>query len=278
MVNPIIELRNVSYQYPGMEQEVLKNISIYLEENQFITILGPNGSGKSTLAKLLNGLLLPTEGVVIVDQIDTNSDEEQVWTIRSQVGIVFQNPDNQIVANTVEDDVAFGLENKGIEPEVIRERVDKALDKVGLGFAKLYEPHYLSGGQKQKVAIAGIIAMKPKVIILDEATSMLDPKGKKEVLQTVKNLSSIEKITILHITHDLHEAILADRVIVLDKGKILLDGSPKKVFKERLLLKHIGLDVPLATELAYRLKENGVPIKEDIVSIEEFVQELWTYI
>lgn len=278
-MEPIIKVKNITYRYPKVDFDAVKRITTDIYENQYIAILGPNGSGKSTLARLLNGLLLPTEGVVIVDQIETTDSNDHIWHIRKQVGIVFQNPDNQIVATTVEEDVAFGLENQGIESDKIRERVNEVLTKIGIFSLKLIEPHYLSGGQKQKVAIAGILAMKPKVIIFDEATSMLDPKGRKDVLKIAKKLvEEEEKITLIHITHFLQEAILADRVIIMNEGKVFLDGIPKEVFKERDLLKGIGLEVPLEVELTHRLREKGYPLNENILNQEEFVQGLWTLV
>jgi len=274
-MNPLIKLKDVSFQYPNADEFVVNNLTTDFHENQFITIIGPNGSGKSTMAKLLNGLLLKTGGSILVDNIEISDADDQIWHIREQVGLVFQNPDNQIVANTVEEDVAFGLENQGVEPESIRQRVNEAIEKVGLTSFKLFEPHHLSGGQKQKVAIAGIIAMKPKVIIFDEATSMLDPKGRKEVLETASLLTEKEGITVIHITHFLQETLFADRVIVMYEGNILLDGKPKQVFKERNMLLDIGLEVPLPVELAFRIKEHGYSLRSDLVTEEEFVEELW---
>lgn len=278
MVKPFIQLEHVHYHYPHMEVNVLKDISTSFHQNQFVAILGPNGSGKSTMAKVLNGLIMPNDGVVIVDQVNITDNHEQIWEIRHQVGMVFQNPDNQIVANTVEEDVAFGLENQGIAATIIRERVDKALSKMELSDYKLFEPHHLSGGQKQKVAIAGIIAMKPKVIIFDEATSMLDPKGREDVLKTAKQLSQDDGIAIIHITHFLQETLLADRVLVMNEGSILLDGKPEEVYAHRDLLKKVGLDVPIAVELAHRLKKHGYSFDTKNVSEEEFIKELWTFI
>lgn len=273
-MQPIIQLRNLSFQYKNAER-VLNNLTTNLFEGQFITILGPNGSGKSTLAKCLNGILHPTDGVVIVDQIDTKN-EDLIWHIRQHVGVVFQNPDNQIVASTVEEDVAFGLENQGIESSEMAKRVEDALQKVNLEEYKHTEPHHLSGGQKQKVAIAGIIAMKPKVIIFDEATSMLDPIGRAEVLKVAKQLNEEEGITILHITHFVQEALLADRILIMDRGYIIADGSPKEILSKKDLLEETGLDVPIAVDLAHRLKEKGYSFHTDLVREEEFIEALWT--
>lgn len=275
-MQPIIQLKHVSYRYPNIDKVVLKEINLEFAKGDFIAVLGPNGSGKSTLAKILNALLFPDKGIVIVDQVEVSEEMEVIWSIRQQVGMVFQNPDNQIIASTVEDDVAFGLENQGLPHSLMKQRVEESLVKVGLLLYKDQEPHYLSGGQKQKVAIAGIIAMKPKVIVLDEATSMLDPQGRDEVLKTVQRLNKEEQMTIIHITHELQEALKANRIIVLHEGKILLDGSPKEVLTKRELLKKIGLDVPLAVELAARLREKGYSFSEDVVYDEEFIQELWT--
>jgi len=275
-MKPIIQLNNVNYRYSNRASYALKNISIDVYPQQFITILGPNGSGKSTLAKVLNGLLIPEKGDVIVDHIYTTKETNDLLQIRKLVGMVFQNPDNQLVANTVEEDVAFGLENQGIAIDTMRRLVDQALEKVGLSNFKTAEPHHLSGGQKQKVAIAGIIAMRPKVIILDEATSMLDPKGRDEVLKTIKQLNQEEKITVIQITHHLQETIFSDRIMIMNQGEILLDGSPKQVLSERDTLKEVGLEVPLAGELVHRLLTKGYPFSQNIITNEEFVQELWT--
>lgn len=271
----IIQIENLSFEYPSDHTIVINQLNLKVTQGQFIAILGPNGSGKSTLAKLLNGILLPKSGVVVVDQINT-SDDEQVWKIRQQLGIVFQNPDNQIVANTVEEDVAFGLENLGLAPTEIQFRVDQALEKLDMSLYKYKEPHHLSGGQKQKVAISGILAMKPKIIVFDEATSMLDPKGRKEVMETAKALNE-EGITIIHITHHLEEAMNAGRILVMDQGVIKLDGQAKDVFKDVALLKKMGLDVPIHVELAYRLRNKGIPVSENIVSEEEIIKELWKF-
>ncbi|MCL2095279.1 MAG: energy-coupling factor transporter ATPase [Oscillospiraceae bacterium] len=249
-----------SYREPDIskpetdEDYVLKNINLNISEGSFVAVLGHNGSGKSTLAKLMNMILTPTKGRIYIDNIDT-SDENNTNEVRRIAGMVFQNPDNQIVAAVVEEDVAFGPENLGIEPSEIRKRVDNALETVGMTDYKLHAPHKLSGGQKQRIAIAGVIAMSPKLIILDESTAMLDPSGRREVLNTIKKLNSEKKITVILITHYMNEAVLADRVIVLNKGEIYLDGTPKQVFSQFEKIKKAGLDVPQVTELMRMLGE-----------------------
>lgn len=252
---------------------VLRDISVDIEAGSFVVLLGHNGSGKSTLAKHFNALVSPTEGTVWVDGMDTKEDDK-ILDIRQTAGMVFQNPDNQIVATIVEEDVAFGPENLGIEPKVIRQRVEESLKSVGIYELKDRQPHLLSGGQKQRVAIAGIIAMRPKCIIFDEATAMLDPSGRKEVMNVIKKLNKEENITTLHITHYMEEAVQADRVVVVDKGKKLLEGTPKEVFKNVDLLKKIGLDVPYMTELAGLLREEGLDIDDDILTVDEMVDKL----
>lgn len=224
----------------------------------------------------MNGLFCPNEGVVIVDNIVTSKSGSQIWEIRNQVGIVFQNPDNQIIANTLEDDVAFGLENNGVSAKEIRIRVDQALNNVQLFSERMKDPKHLSGGQKQKVAIASILAMKPKVLILDEAISMLDPKGKKDVLMLCKELSEKEKISVINITNNLQESFISDRIVVLNDGEVLLDDKPIKVFEKRDLLSAIGLEVPIIVELAHRLRNKGYLIDKKISSEEEFIKNLWT--
>ncbi|EGD51746.1 energy-coupling factor transport system ATP-binding protein [Thermoanaerobacter thermohydrosulfuricus] len=272
----IITTQNLSFEYHAEEQTrhlVLKDINLQFEKGQFIGIIGHNGSGKSTLAKHFNALLLPTEGKVHVKGMDTK-DTNHLWDIRQTAGLVFQNPDNQIVATIVEEDVAFGPENLGIPPDEIRERVEYALKAVGMWEYKDYPPHMLSGGQKQRVAIAGIIAMKPECIILDEPTAMLDPIGRREVISTIKKLNKEDGITVILITHFMEEVVDADRVIVMDNGKVVLDGTPKEVFKEVALLKKIGLSVPQVTELAYQLKREGFDVPLDILTVEEMVEFL----
>ena len=269
-----IDFRDVTFGY-GEEDEdvkkeeyVLRNLNLTIDKGDFVAVLGHNGCGKSTLAKLCNGINIPISGSVFVDGIDTK-DEDRINDIRQRVGMVFQNPDNQIVATIVEDDVAFGPENLGVEPEEIRRRVDEALKNVGMYDFRLSEPHKLSGGQKQRVAIAGIIAMKPQCIVLDEPTSMLDPRGRREVMETVKMLNRDFGITVVFITHYMDEAAKANRVIVMDEGRIILDGTPKEVFKNVDTLKRVGLDVPEATLLTHELIKEGIDLPEDILTIDE---------
>jgi energy-coupling factor transport system ATP-binding protein len=274
----IIRISNLCFEYSayyGQEQEleqgkvtaesipVLFDISLEIPHGQFTAVLGHNGSGKSTLAKHLNGILTPTSGCVIVDGIDV-SDDCALRKLRQTVGMVFQNPDNQIVATIVEEDVAFALENLGVAPDEIRLRVNAALESVAMTEFAKHAPHQLSGGQKQRVAIAGIIAMNPKCIVLDEPTAMLDPKGRYEVINTVRKLNR-EGATVVYITHYMEEAALADRVIVMDSGRVIMDGTPKEIFREVERLKLIGLDVPQVTELAYELRKSGVDIPDDLV-------------
>lgn len=255
------------------EVKALDDVSLEIHEEEHIAVLGHNGCGKSTLAKHLNALLLPTEGTVEVDAVDTAS-EADLWTIRQTVGMVFQNPDNQLVATTVEEDVAFGPENMGMEPSIIRQRVDEALEAVGMQEYKNKGPHLLSGGQKQRVAIAGIIAMRPKYIVFDEPTAMLDPLGRREVMETMQRLNKEEGITIINITHFMEEAVLADRVIVMEHGRIVLSGTPKEVFTHVDLLKRMQLDVPPVVELAALLHKENKQIAADLMTIEEMVKEL----
>ncbi len=255
------------------EVKALDDVSLEIHEGEHIAVLGHNGCGKSTLAKHLNALLLPTEGTVEVDAVDTAS-EADLWTIRQTVGMVFQNPDNQLVATTVEEDVAFGPENMGMEPSIIRKRVDEALEAVGMQEYKDKGPHLLSGGQKQRVAIAGIIAMRPKYIVFDEPTAMLDPLGRREVMETMQRLNKEEGITIINITHFMEEAVLADRVIVMEHGRIVLSGTPKEVFTHVDLLKRMQLDVPPVVELAALLHKENKQIAADLMTIEEMVKEL----
>jgi energy-coupling factor transport system ATP-binding protein len=264
-----------SYKKHDSDEEytVLKDIDIEVKSGEFVVVIGHNGSGKSTLAKNFNAILLPSHGVVYVDGINT-LEHNKLWDIRQRAGMVFQNPDNQLVATIVEEDVAFGPENLGVPPQEIRKRVDEALSTVGMLDYANHGPHLLSGGQKQRVAIAGVLAMKPKCIILDEPTAMLDPSGRIEVIETITRLNKEEGITIVLITHFMEEAVKADRIIVMDEGRILLNGTPREVFSKVSELKRIGLDVPQMTELAYELNLSGAGIKEDVLTIEEMVNEI----
>lgn len=271
----IIKVNNVSFEYITDESKLkaIDKLSLEVKKGEFVAIIGHNGSGKSTLSKNLNAILLPSEGNILIDGLDTR-EESKLWDIRQTAGIVFQNPDNQIVATVVEEDVAFGPENLGIDPIEIRKRVEEALKNVGMYDLRDRQPHLLSGGQKQRVAIAGIIAMKPKCIIFDEATAMLDPSGRKEVMKTIKRLNKEENITTLHITHFMEEAVEADRVIVMEKGKKLLEGTPREVFSSIEMLRTIGLDVPCMTELSSLLKKDGLDISSDILTVDEMVMKL----
>jgi energy-coupling factor transport system ATP-binding protein len=272
----IITTENVKFEYSthsGSNNVALDGINISIEKGEFVAILGHNGSGKSTLAKHFNALLLPSGGTVYVKGMDTK-EEKLLWNIRQTAGMVFQNPDNQIVATIVEEDVAFGPENLGVEPEKIRKRVDEALKIVEMSEYATHSPHLLSGGQKQRVAIAGIIAMKPECIVLDEPTALLDPSGRKEVLDTILMLNRDEGITIVLITHYMDEAIKADRICVMKDGKVIMEGKPKEIFKEVEAVKSAGLDVPQVTELSYRLNKEGIKLPPDILTVEEMVVEL----
>lgn len=263
-----------SYQADGeKERKVLKNISLNIPKGDFVAVLGHNGSGKSTLAKHFNAILLPNGGKVLVNGMDT-SDDSLIWDIRKTAAMVFQNPDNQIVATVVEEDVAFAAENLGVPPKQIRERVDNALKIVGMSEFKLHAPHLLSGGQKQRVAIAGVIAMRPDIIIFDEPTAMLDPHGRREVMQCIENLNSNYGITVVLITHNMDEAVRAKRVVVIDDGSIVMDDTPKKVFSNIKAVKALGLDVPQVTQLAQLLKDRGIDMPGGILTVEECIREI----
>lgn len=266
----LIEIKNVTYEYQDEDSVhvAVKNLSLDIEKGSFTVILGHNGSGKSTLAKMLNGLNKPTYGDVFVDGINTKDEEKEI-DVKRRVGMVFQNPDNQLIASIVEEDVAFGPENLGLEPEIIRHRVDDALKAVGMYDFRKSTPHKLSGGQKQRIAIAGIIAMEPVCIVLDEPTAMLDPKGRKEIISTLLRLNREKGITVVLITHYMEEAQEADRVVVMNDGEIIRDGVPKEIFENVELLKSVGLDVPQTTELLYELQKNGFDVKTNVISIEE---------
>lgn len=266
-MEPIIKIEHLSYTYPGETEPSLKDLNLEIGTGTFVAVLGHNGSGKSTLAKHLNAILLPTEGRVMVDGIDT-ADEQQLLRVRGTVGMVFQNPDNQIVANVVEDDVAFAPENLGVPPEEIRRRVDAALKQVGMYEFRMHAPHLLSGGQKQRVAIAGVIAMEPKCIVLDEPTAMLDPAGRREVVETVTRLCREKGITVVLITHHMNECIGADRVIVMSNGVIVADGAPKDVFRQSALLRREGLTVPVTTELLEQLSAAGMALPLDALTVD----------
>lgn len=251
----------------------IDNVSIDIEKGSFVAVLGHNGSGKSTLAKHLNAILLPTEGTVWIGEDDTKN-PDALWDIRQRAGMVFQNPDNQIIANVVEEDVAFGPENIGVPTREIWRRVDESLKAVGMTAFRKKSPNKLSGGQKQRVAIAGVMAMKPDCIILDEPTAMLDPHGREDVIRTVHELNKQENITVVLITHYMEEVIDADRIIVMDEGKVVMDGTPKQIFSKVDQLKKYRLDVPQVTELAYELKKEGIPLEDGILTIEELVNAL----
>jgi len=278
----IIDVNNVSYVYRSHSEDMqdvkaLDDISLSIVQGEFLAVLGRNGSGKSTLAKLMNALILPVNGTVIVNGIDTTN-EELLWDIRSSTGMVFQNPDNQIVGTVVEEDVAFGPENLGVPPEELRVRVDESLEMIGMSAFKKHAPHQLSGGQKQRIAIAGILAMKPKCIVLDEATAMLDPVGRKEVMRILRKLNTEENITIVHITHHMDEAGKADRVLVIDKGRCVMLGTPREVFSDVKRIKSLGLDVPQVTELMYELNKFGFDFPTDVLTVDEAVKCLKAYL
>ncbi|MBM7707546.1 energy-coupling factor ABC transporter ATP-binding protein [Chryseomicrobium aureum] len=272
----VVKLQDVSYTYPSDEvvKPAVSHVSYSVEQGEWIAIVGHNGSGKSTMAKLINGLLFPSEGVVELFGQPLN--EDTLWESRSQLGMVFQNPDNQFVGATVQDDVAFALENNGIVYEDMVERVHSALQQVQMADFLNQEPHHLSGGQKQRVAIAGAIAMRPKLLILDEATSMLDPQGRREVIQTLQMLRESSEVTVLSITHDLEEAMLADRVIVMNGGEKFLEGRPEEVFANREQITKLGLDLPFAANVANLLRARGVDVPATIMSEKELVEALWT--
>ena len=268
-----MQTKDVCYQYEDAEVNAVNHVSIDVEKGSFVAVLGHNGSGKSTLAKMMNALYLPTEGKVLVCGLDT-SEEEQVWQVRRHAGMVFQNPDNQIVANVVREDVAFGLENLGVpQPEMIP-RIDAALAAVRMTERASFAPHMLSGGQKQRVAVAGVLAMQPEVMILDEATAMLDPSGRADVLNTVRRLNRDEGMTVLWITHFMEEAAQADRVVVLDKGRVAMDGKPSEVFTKVEEIKKLGLDVPPMAELAMMLNRDGAGLPDGILTVDDMVKEL----
>ena len=264
---------DLTYRYPEQERAAVDGVSMRVKRGEFVAVLGHNGSGKSTLAKLFNALYVPSEGTVWVCGMDTK-DDDLVFEIRQHAGMVFQNPDNQIVATVVEEDVAFGLENNGVAPEVIRVRIDEALAAVGMSAQAKKAPHMLSGGQKQRVAIAGVLAMRPDVIILDESTAMLDPSGRREVMNTVRRLNREEGISIVLITHYMTEAAEADWLIVMDHGKIALTGKPREVFSRVEEMRSLRLDVPPMTELARMLRQEGLDVRPDVLTVPEMVEEV----
>ena len=273
----MIKSEDLVFKYVNAEEQTEKvainHVSMEVKKGEFLVILGHNGSGKSTMAKHMNALLLPSGGKMYVDGLDT-SDIENLWEVRRRAGMVFQNPDNQLVATIVEEDVAFGPENLGIDPKEIRERVDDSLKAVGMYEYRKHAPHLLSGGQKQRIAIAGILAMRPKCIVLDEPTAMLDPSGRNEVMKTIKEVNKKFGITIILITHYMDEAAQADRIIVMDKGEKVMEGVPREIFSQVEKIKSIGLDVPQVTELAYELQKDGVDISTEILNIDEMVNAL----
>ena len=277
----IIETKELEFDYVTRDEEAkvtevnraIDGVSLQIEAGSFVAILGHNGSGKSTLAKTLNGILLPSGGTVLISGMNT-ADDAKLLDIRREVGMVFQNPDNQIIANLVEDDVGFGPENLGVPTEEIWKRVDEALAAVGMTAFRLKSPNHLSGGQKQRVAIAGVMAMHPKCIVLDEPTAMLDPNGRKEVIRTVTELNRSEGVTVVLITHYMEEVIGADRLVVMDDGKVIMDGTPREVFARVEELKRLRLDVPQATELAYELKQCGVSLPDSVLTMEELAEAI----
>ena len=271
----MIDAKNISFSYDEDEPKryAIKDLNLHIEKGSFVAVLGHNGSGKSTLAKTFNGILLPEGGAVYVLGIDTK-DESKIFDIRSNAGMVFQNPDNQMVAAVVEDEVAFAPENLGIEPKEIRRRVDECLSIVNMSEFAKSSPSRLSGGQKQRVAIAAVLAMEPECIILDEPTAMLDPKGRHEVIKTVRKLNKTRNMTVVLITHFMEEAALADRVVVMNRGKIVMDDVPKKIFSEVEKIKKLGLDVPQVTELVFELKKQGIDLGEDIITVEECIDAI----
>ncbi len=268
----ILSAENVIFSY-NEKKDVIKNVSLSIEQGEYIAIVGRNGSGKSTFAKLFNGLLIPKSGKISAFGFSSDKKEE-LFEIRKRVGVVFQNPDNQLVASIVEDDIAFGPENLGVKREEIKERIDFALSSVGMENFKKFSTERLSGGQKQRIAIAGVLALKPQVLILDESTAMLDPIGRKEVLEVVKKLNREQGTTIIAITHYMDEVVEADRVIVLDEGEVVLEGAPKDIFSKTDVIKRLGLELPIVTEIANGLRENGIQVEDNILTEDELVEAL----
>lgn len=273
MSDTIISIENVSFRYEGAEKEAVRGVDLRVERGEFLSVLGRNGSGKSTLAKMLNALVMPTEGRIVVDGIAAN-DDDSAYEIRTRCGMVFQNPDNQIVSTIVEEDCAFGLENMGLPADEIRRRVYEALGTVGMQEHALSSPHMLSGGQKQRVAIAGVVAMKPDIIVFDESTAMLDPIGRRDVFDLARRLNKEDGITIVWITHFMEEAVRSDRVAVMDGGRLKMQGSPREVFAREAEIRKLGLDVPEMAYLATLLRDGGLEISENIMTVDEMVVEL----
>ena len=276
-MEPVIEIQQLCFQYhneeTGQDIPVLQQVDLTVQKGEFLAVLGHNGSGKSTLAKHLNAILTPSSGKVLVEGIDT-ADESRLYDIRQRVGMVFQNPDNQMVANIVEEDVAFAPENLGVPREELQNRVDMALEAVNMTAFRRHAPHMLSGGQKQRIAIAGVLAMQPDILVLDEPTAMLDPSGRRDILETVKNLNRKQGMTVVLITHYMDEAVQADRVVVIDSGKIRMQGTPAQVFPQVQKLKTLGLDTPQATELIYRLNRAGADLQPDILNADACIDIL----
>ncbi|MEQ6376646.1 energy-coupling factor ABC transporter ATP-binding protein [Bacillaceae bacterium S4-13-56] len=274
MDKPLVSFKDVEFKYRSDEPLVLKGVNFTIQPKEWVAIIGHNGSGKSTIAKLMNGLIFPQSGSIQVGGLSVS--EETIWDIRSKVGMVFQNPDNQFVGTTVKDDVAFGLENRGVPRLDMIQRIEESLKAVGMEAYANHEPHRLSGGQKQRVAIASVMAVAPEIVILDEATAMLDPRGRKEILSTIQNLRKEKELAVVTITHDLQEVMLADRVIVMNQGEKWLEGSPREIFSSSNELKEIGLDIPFVTKVTDELRNIGVTIEGEPLNHEELVEKLWT--
>ncbi|WP_026771002.1 energy-coupling factor ABC transporter ATP-binding protein [Sediminibacillus sp. JSM 1682029] len=271
----VLKFEHVWFRYGEDLPWVLQDVSFEISRSEWVAVIGHNGSGKSTIAKLMNGLLFPQKGKILINGLEIN--EETIWEIRKQVGMVFQNPDNQFVGTTVRDDVAFGLENRGIPREEMIKRLKDSLAAVRMEGYELHEPHRLSGGQKQRVAIAGVLAVSPQIIILDEATAMLDPNGRKEIIETVKTVKEQDDVSLVTITHDLNEVTLADRVLVMNEGKVWMEASPKDIFAKRDELKEIGLDIPFVTKLAAELTDRDVILDSEPLNHDELLEELWRF-
>ncbi len=274
MSEKLLVVDQISYQYAENASPALENLSFSVQKGEWLAIVGHNGSGKSTLARILNGLLLPQTGAVTIEGVQLN--EDSIWDIRRKIGMVFQNPDNQFVGTTVQDDIAFGMENNGISRETMASRIERVIDMVKMRDFLEHEPHQLSGGQKQRVAIAGVLAVQPDLIILDEATSMLDPIGRAEVLETIREIKNESQITVMSITHDLEEAARADRIIVMNQGQLFAEGKPEEIFALDDKLVEIGLDLPFSVKVSKKLRAIGVPLSKNHITEEGLVDELWT--